>query len=100
MANKNNKNILFPQTFEPSDSKVSFFSACKQGCQIFLGTKYQKTGKNYQITTKFNKYPQNLLNGRKIYLKAIKYTNIFLSKALQNVPEIGIFGMPMYIWQP
>jgi hypothetical protein len=27
----------------------------KQGCQIFLGPKYQKRGKNYQIITKYTK---------------------------------------------
>jgi predicted NUDIX family NTP pyrophosphohydrolase len=28
-----------------------------QGCQIFLGTKYQNGGKIYQITASYTKYP-------------------------------------------
>jgi hypothetical protein len=36
----------------------------KQGCQIFL-VQHTKTGKIYQTTTKYVKYPQNKPNGRK-----------------------------------
>jgi hypothetical protein len=56
-----------------------------QGCQIFLDTMY----KIYQIYTK-------LRNSPKIYQMAVIYskwpwncTNIFHSKALQNLPKLG-----------
>jgi hypothetical protein len=43
----------------------------RQGCQIFLGTKYQ-TGKIYRMATKYTKWPLNISNGRKIDQKVIK----------------------------
>jgi hypothetical protein len=51
-----------------------------QGCQIFLGPKYQNGGK-------YTKLPQNIpsgLNGRKIDQMVIKYTKIFPSKIYPN----------------
>jgi hypothetical protein len=57
--------------------------ATYQGCQIFLYTIYQKRGKIYQITT-------TLPNDRKIFQMTIQYTSIFHSKALQNLPKLGI----------
>jgi hypothetical protein len=41
-------------------------SGAKQGCQIFLGTIYQKGGK-------YTKVPQNMPNVHKIYQMAAKY---------------------------
>jgi hypothetical protein len=52
-----------------------------QGCQIFLDTIYQNGGKqHYQMAIK-------IPNDRKIFQMAIKYTNIFHSKILQNLPK-------------
>jgi hypothetical protein len=58
----------------------------QQDCQIFLDTIYQnglkctKLPQHYKIVT---------THGRKIFLTAIKFTNIFHSKALQNLPKLG-----------
>jgi hypothetical protein len=67
----------------------------EQGCQIFLGSKYQnwekftKLPQNipnyhkiYQITTKYAKLPQNIPNYHKIYQITTKYT-----KLQQNIPN-------------
>jgi hypothetical protein len=38
----------------------------------------------------------NIPNGRNIVQMAIKYSNIFYFKALQNLTQIGIFGLKIY----
>jgi hypothetical protein len=52
-----------------------------------------KTGKNelneQKINQMFIKYPK----GHKTFQTDVKYINIFQSKALQNLPKIGIFGL-------
>jgi hypothetical protein len=61
-----------------------------QGSQIFLDTMYQngekctKLPQNYQVIIKYTKYiiPN-------IFQMGMKYTNIFHSKALQNLPKVG-----------
>jgi 23S rRNA A2030 N6-methylase RlmJ len=60
-----------------------------QGCQIFIGPKYQN-GENY------TKLQQNISNGHKRFPMAvkmgqmvIKYTKIFRSETLQNLPKLG-----------
>jgi hypothetical protein len=66
------------------------FTCTRQGCQIFLDTIYQNMGKYtklpqlYQIALEFTKWPQTF----QIF---IKYTNIFHSKALQNLSKSGFF---------
>jgi hypothetical protein len=40
---------------------------------------------------KYIKWLQNVPNGRKIDQMAIKYTNIFHCKTLQNLPKLGLF---------
>jgi hypothetical protein len=59
-----------------------------------------KTGKNvpnehksYQMVIKCPTYP-------KIFQMAKKYFNIFQSKALQNLPELGFLVWKQTIWQP
>jgi hypothetical protein len=70
--------------------KKSFCSpSLHQGCQIFLETMYQNGEKIIKITTK-------LPNGRNIFQMGIKYTNIFHSKALQNLHKWKIFGLKTY----
>jgi hypothetical protein len=50
----------------------------------FLLTQYTKTGKKY------TKLPTgHIKNGRKIFQMTLKFTNIFYSNALQNVPKLG-----------
>jgi hypothetical protein len=62
------------------------------GCQIFLGPKKQNG-------EKCTKLPQNIPNGHKIFSMAvkyvdqkdIKYTKIFRSNTLQNLPKLGFW---------
>jgi hypothetical protein len=55
-------------------------SRVAQGCQIFVGTKYQ----NAKIYTKL---PQNILN---VY-KMDQMSNTFHCKTLQNLPKLGFW---------
>jgi hypothetical protein len=48
--------------------------------------------KIYRITTNYTKWSQVIPNGRKIFQMVIKYPNIFLSNALQNLPKVGYLG--------
>jgi hypothetical protein len=65
-----------------------------QGARFLLGPNIPKR-------EKFAKWPQAIPNGHKSYQMAIKYrfqmvikyTNIFHSKALQNLPKLGFFGL-------
>jgi hypothetical protein len=72
----------------------------EQGCQIFL-VHYTKSGNNvpdehkmYQMNTKCHGH------GHKIFQMAIKYINIFQSKALQNLPKLGFLVWKQTICQP
>jgi hypothetical protein len=56
-------------TFGSLVQNISGHTASKQGCQIFLDTKYQNGEKIYQITTK-------LPNDPKIYQMAVTYLHI------------------------
>jgi hypothetical protein len=49
----------------------------------FLLIQHTKTGKN----TKYIKWTQNILNGRKINQVAMKYTNIFYSRPSKIFPN-------------
>jgi hypothetical protein len=70
-----------------------------QGCQIFWHN-IPKRG-IYQIATK-------LPNGHKmcqmaiiyIFQMGIKYSNLFHSNALRNLPKLGFFVWKITIWQP
>jgi hypothetical protein len=48
------------------------------------------------MTTKCTIWTLNLAIGREIYQMAIKYTNIFRYKTLQNLPQKGFFGLKIY----
>jgi hypothetical protein len=48
---------------------------------------HTKTGKNIPNNPKYNKWSQNILNGRKIDQMSIKYTNIFHCMTVQNLPN-------------
>jgi hypothetical protein len=43
------------------------------------------------------KWPQNIPNGHKIYIMAVKWTNIVLYKTLENLPKLGFFGLQICI---
>jgi hypothetical protein len=72
--------------------RISFTSPM-QGCQIFICSKLPKR-------QKYNKWPQTIPNGHKLYQMVIKYskwsyvkyTNIYHSKALQKFTQIWNFG--------
>jgi hypothetical protein len=51
--------------------------------------KHTKTGKIFQITQNFNKWPLKIPNRHKIYQMTIKYAKIFLPKALPIIPKLG-----------
>jgi hypothetical protein len=46
-------------------------------------------GPNIPKQEKNTIWQQTIPNGHKIYQMVTKYTNIFLSKALQNLPKLG-----------
>jgi hypothetical protein len=48
-------------------------------------------GKNIEMTINYTKRPFIIPNGRKIFQIVMKYTNIYHSKALQNLPKFGIW---------
>jgi hypothetical protein len=50
------------------------------------------TGKNVPNLHKNYQIAKNIPNVHKIFQKALKYINIFPSKALQKFSQIGIFG--------
>jgi hypothetical protein len=52
------------------------------------------------MNTKCTKRSQNIPNLHKIFQVAIKYINIFQSKALQNLPKLGCLVWKQTIWQP
>jgi hypothetical protein len=52
------------------------------------------------MTTKLTKWPLNLPIGRKIHQMAVKYTNVFNYKTLQNLPKTGFWVLKCTIWQP
>jgi hypothetical protein len=52
-----------------------------------------KTGKIYQITIKYNKWPQNLPNGCKIDQKAIKIYQHFPLQVPPKSTQNRIFGL-------
>jgi hypothetical protein len=58
----------------------------------FFLVHYTRTGKsipNDQKAMIYTNWPENIPNGQ-------KYTNIFHSNALQNIPNLGFFGMKIY----
>jgi hypothetical protein len=63
------------------------------GLPDFSWSKHTKMGRIYQIATNYNKQPKIIPNGHKIFQMGTKYTNIFHSKALQNLPKLGFFGL-------
>jgi hypothetical protein len=69
-----------------------------QGCQIFLGTWYQNR-KNVPNKHRMYQMVKNIPNVCKIFQIAIKYINIFQSRALQNWPKLGFLVWKETIWQ-
>jgi hypothetical protein len=76
------------------------FIATGAGLPDFSWYNIPKRGKIYQITIKYTKWPQNIPNCRKVDPMAIKYSNIFHCKTLQNLPKMVILVWKQIIWQP
>jgi hypothetical protein len=68
-----------------------FFLPSNSGLPDFSWSKLTKRGKVFQIITKYTKWPKNISNGHKIDQMVIKYTKIFHSKTLQNLPKFCFF---------
>jgi hypothetical protein len=51
-------------------------------------SKHTKMGKVYQMDTNYTKRPYIIPNDQKLYQTTVKYSNIFYSKALQNIPKM------------
>jgi hypothetical protein len=67
------------------DCKISSF---RPGLPDFSRNSIPKQGKIYQIITALPSSFKNLPNGGKIFQMTLKYTNIFHSKVLQNLPNL------------
>jgi hypothetical protein len=58
----------------------------------FFLTQNTKSGENVpQMYHKVTKWPWNISNGCNMFQMGIKYTNIFHSKGLQNLPNLGFW---------
>jgi hypothetical protein len=72
----------------------------RAGLPVFSWTQYTKMVKKLPNYHNITKWPQNISHGRKIFQMTIKYTNIFNSKALQNLPKLEFLVIKYTIWQP
>jgi hypothetical protein len=76
-------------------------SRWRAGLPDFSWHNIPKGGKIYQIiTTSPNGHNIYIPNDRKIFQVTIKYTIIFHSKALKNLPKLGFLVWKQTIWQP
>jgi hypothetical protein len=66
----------------------------------FFLVQHKKTGEMTKMTIKYTKRPQNIPNGRKKDLMAIKYINNVHYKTLENLPKLGFLVWKYAIWQP
>jgi hypothetical protein len=86
---------MYPLHGEISPNLVTLIGTpyLSQGCQIFLGTKYQNGEKYAKLPrTTLNCHKIGITKDRKMDQVSIKYTNIFLCKTLQKFTQIWIFG--------
>jgi hypothetical protein len=82
------------------DDELTAILEKAQGCQICIGKTYQNR-KNIPNDYKMYLMAKYIPNGCQICQLQIKYTNIFHSKVLQNVPKQGFwFENICTIWQP
>jgi hypothetical protein len=75
------------------------FQVFRRVARFFL-TQYIKTRENIPNNHNIAKWPKDIPNDRKIFSMAIKYTSIFQSKVLQNLPKMGFLVWKQTIWQP
>jgi hypothetical protein len=61
----------------------------EKGLPDFFGPNIPKREKISQMTINYTRRPYIRPNGRDIFQMAIKYNNIFHSKALQKLPKLG-----------
>jgi hypothetical protein len=89
----NNEYVVKKLFIEMAAILSNFCSTVKtcrfQGCLIFLGHNYLV--KLYKMATRphYTKRPYIIQNGHKLYQMVVKYTSIFHSKGLQNIPTLG-----------
>jgi hypothetical protein len=73
-----------------------YICTCQTGLPDFSWYSIPKWGK---YTIKYTKWPQHLLNGHKIDQMAIKYTNIFHCKTIQNFTvTTELVQMQIQLW--
>jgi hypothetical protein len=67
----------------------------------FSWSKHTKTGKVCKMGTIYIYQTANIIsNGHKLFQTVVKYTIIFHSKTLQNIPKLGFLVLKWTIWQP
>jgi hypothetical protein len=74
------------------------FATWSRVARFFL-VQNTKTGKIYQITTKYTKSPQHMPKDCKMDEMPIKYSKLNC-KTLQNLPKFGFLVWKHTIWQP
>jgi hypothetical protein len=62
---------------------------CRSRVARFFRVQYTKEGENIPNDNTITKYPQNIPNSTKIFPMTRIYNNIFLSKVLKNIPNLG-----------
>jgi hypothetical protein len=83
---------MFDEPYSSSTAKVqlylSIYKSCHPGLPVFSWSNHTKTGKVYQMTTDYTNRPYIIPKCHKWYQTAVKYTNIFHSKALHKTPKL------------
>jgi hypothetical protein len=84
-----------------SKISFSFLPMSEVGIRVarFFLTQYTKTVKKRQTYQNITKWPWNIPDDNKIFQMTVKYTNMFLCKALQNLPKLGFLVWKYTIWQ-
>jgi hypothetical protein len=95
---------------DPWDIRWSFggWPSCPSRTAVKHGVARFFLVQTYQNGEKYTKWRQTIPNDHKIYQMAVnyskrslnRYTNIFHSKALQNLPKLGFLVWKQTIWQP
>jgi hypothetical protein len=94
--------LFYWQFFAPLDRDALMWSLLSFQSRVdrFFVVQYTKTGKTYEMTSKYTKVQKHIPNGRKIDQIVIKYCNIFHCKALHNLPTLGFWVWRYTLWQP
>jgi hypothetical protein len=90
---------FFDNLFDTIFKNYSIGHPPHQGCHIVLVTTHQN-GKKYTKKITNTPHLKNIQTVYKIYQMAFQCTNIFQSKALQNVIKLGLLVRKYTIRQP